>query len=111
MTHFQITLTVVLALATCAEKKEQVETPAKRSAETVIRAGAIHTMGRERVPMRSIAIGDGRVLAVGERPHDLDELVGKDTKVIDDPGLTLLPGFIDTHTHLIFASDAVPDVT
>src|SRR5215472_9754689 len=109
MSHLQITLTAVLALATCGEKKGQ-ETPAKRSAETVIRAGAIHTMGQERMPMRSIAIGEGRVLAVREGPHDLDELVGKDTKVIDDPGLTLLPGFIDTHTHLIFAADAVHHV-
>jgi len=110
MTHVHLALGVALALATCGERKGQVESRAKRSAETVIRAGAIHTMGPERTPMRSIAIGEGRVLAVGAGPHDLDELVGKDTNVIDDPGLTLLPGFIDTHTHLIFAAAAVHDV-
>jgi predicted amidohydrolase YtcJ len=100
----------VLAVAAGGERKPQVETSSRRSAETVIRAGAIHTMGPTHKPMRSIAIGEGRVVAVGEGPHDLDALVGKDTKVIDDPGLTLLPGFIDTHTHLIFAAGDVHDV-
>ena len=60
--------------------------------------------------MRSIAIGSGEVLAVGAGPHDLDGFVGAQTKVIDDPGLTILPGFIDTHTHLMFAAAAVHDV-
>ena len=70
MTHVHLALGVALALATCGERKGQVESRAKRSAETVIRAGAIHTMGPERTPMRSIAIGEGRVLAVGAGPHD-----------------------------------------
>jgi predicted amidohydrolase YtcJ len=46
--------------------------------------------------MRSIAIGRGEVLAVGEGSHDLDGFIGASTQVIDDPALTLLPGFIDT---------------
>jgi predicted amidohydrolase YtcJ len=113
MTHLQMALGAALATAMCGEKKGQavqIVTPEKRSAATVIRAGAIHTMGPERLPMRSIAIAEGQVVAVGEGPHDLDGLVGKDTKVIDDPGLALLPGFIDTHTHLIFAAADVHDV-
>jgi predicted amidohydrolase YtcJ len=110
MTHLRVALCAVLALAAGGEMRAHAKPPAKRSAETLIRAGAIHTMGPAVRPMRSIAIGEGRVLAVGEGPHDLDTLVGKDTKVIDDPGLTLLPGFIDTHTHLIFAAGDVHDV-
>jgi predicted amidohydrolase YtcJ len=110
MTHLQILLGAALAMATGGERRSQAGAPAKRSAETLIRAGAIHTMGPSPRPMRSIAIGAGRVLAVGEGPHDLDALVGKGTKVIDDPRLTLLPGFIDTHTHLIFAAGDVHDV-
>jgi predicted amidohydrolase YtcJ len=77
----------------------------------VIRAGAIYTMAqKEARPMRSIAIAGGEVLAVGAAPHDLDGYVGAQTKVIDDPALTVLPGFIDTHTHLMFAAAAVHDV-
>jgi predicted amidohydrolase YtcJ len=110
MLSLRILLTVVLALAACAKTKGQLASSTKESAETLIRAGAIHTMGRDRAPMRSIAIGGGKVLAVGEGPHDLDRLVGGETRLIDDPGLILLPGFIDTHTHLMFAADAVHDV-
>ena len=70
MTHLHVALGAMLAMATCGEKKPQSETPATRSAETLIRAGAIHTMGPSLEPMRSIAIGEGRVLAVGAGPHD-----------------------------------------
>jgi predicted amidohydrolase YtcJ len=84
--------------------------PGKQVAELVIRAGAIHTMAREQAPMRSIAIGAGKVLAVGRGPNDLDGWIGEGTEVIDDATITLLPGFIDTHTHLMYAAAAVDDV-
>ena len=103
-----ITLAAVLAVATSAENSPAAHRT--RVAAMLIRAGAIHTMGPDPTPMRSIALGDGKVLAVGKGPHDLDALVGKDTRVIDDSSLTVLPGFIDTHTHLVFAADDVHDV-
>jgi predicted amidohydrolase YtcJ len=81
-----------------------------KTADRVIRAGTIYTMAPDGAPMRSIAIGAGKVLALGAGPHDLDSYVGPQTKVTDDPGLTVLPGFIDTHTHLMFAAAAVHDV-
>jgi predicted amidohydrolase YtcJ len=82
----------------------------KRTADIVIRAGAIHTMARGRPTMRCIAIGAGEVLALSEAPHDLDGFIGRSTQVIDDPALALFPGFIDTHTHLIYAASDVNDV-
>ena len=103
-----ITLAAVLTLVTSGEKAQPAHTP--RIATMLIRAGAIHTMGPDATPMRSIALGDGKVLAVGKAPHDLDALVGTGTQVIDDSSLTVLPGFIDTHTHLIFAADDIHDV-
>ena len=82
MTHLRVAVGAALALVAGGEMRGQAKTPARRSAETLIRAGAIHTMGPAPRPMRSIAIGEGRVLAVGEGLHDLDALVGKGTKVI-----------------------------
>jgi len=82
----------------------------KRTAEVVIRAGTIHTMAQGRPTMRSIAIGGGQVLALGEAAHDLDSYIGGSTQVIDGPTLTLFPGFIDTHTHLLFAASDINDV-
>jgi predicted amidohydrolase YtcJ len=84
--------------------------PQKQPADVVIRAGAIHTMAQARTTMRSIAIGGGAVLAVGEASHDVDGFIGSGTQVIDDPSLTLLPGFIDTHTHLMYAASDINDV-
>lgn len=89
-------LTVVGARQT-PQSKTATETP-KQTADVVIRAGAIHTMAQGRPTTRSIAIGGGRVLAVGGAAHALDVFIGGSTQVIDDSALTLLPGFIDTHT-------------
>jgi predicted amidohydrolase YtcJ len=82
----------------------------KRTADIVIRAGAIHTMAQGHPTMRSIAIAGGVVLAVGEAAHDLDGFIDASTQVIDDSTLTLFPGFIDTHTHLLFAASDINDV-
>ena len=103
------TLLIVTTRARLMAQPRTTETP-KRTAEFVIRAGAIHTMAQARTTMRSIAIGGGAVLALGEASHDLDGFIGSSTQVIDDPALTLLPGFIDTHTHLLFAASDINDV-
>jgi predicted amidohydrolase YtcJ len=103
------TLLTILAIGgvTIGQTPQQTS---KRMGDIVIRAGAIHTMAQGRPTMRSIAIGGGEVLAVGEGSHDLDAFIGPSTQVLDDPALTLLPGFIDTHTHLIFAASDINDV-
>jgi predicted amidohydrolase YtcJ len=112
----QILAIFVVALSTngggagqTPQSKTTTERP-KGTADVVIRAGAIHTMAQGRATMRCIAIGSGKVLAVGEAAHDLDGFIGGNTQVIDDPALTLLPGFIDTHTHLLFAASDINDV-
>lgn len=45
----------------------------------------------------AVAIGGDRILAVGT-PEDLDRY--RATRVIDCTGKAVLPGFIDTHTHM-----------
>jgi predicted amidohydrolase YtcJ len=46
----------------------------------------------------AIAIRDGRIEAIG-RHSELRDLVGPRTRVLDAGGRTLLPAFIDSHTH------------
>jgi predicted amidohydrolase YtcJ len=82
----------------------------QRVADRVIRAGAIYPMTAPGKVLRSLAIRDGRIMAVGDGPSDLDALIGPTTCVLDRPSLTVLPGFIDTHTHFIFAGRAADDV-
>lgn len=47
---------------------------------------------------------------MGAAAHALDVFIGGSTQVIDDSALTLLPGFIDTHTNLIYAASDINDV-
>src|SRR5215469_9700241 len=88
----------------------QSVTPRETSAAThladrVIRAGAIYSMADDRKVYRAIAIRDEWIVAVSQDPHDLDGLVSADTRVIDDPGLTILPAFDDDHNHFILAAE------
>ncbi|BBY64550.1 amidohydrolase [Mycolicibacterium helvum] len=52
-------------------------------------------------PADSVAVLDGRIVAVG---HGVDrDLIGAGTEVVDLGGATLLPGFIDAHVHPVAA--------
>lgn len=47
-----------------------------------------------------IAIKDGLILDMGS--HDYESLVGIDTEIYDGRNLVALPGFVDSHTHLVY---------
>ena len=51
----------------------------------------------------ALAVSDGRIVAVGT--SDAIELLAGDGEVIDVRQRLVLPGFIDTHTHLLDLSD------
>jgi hypothetical protein len=83
-------------------------------AAMVIKATAIHAMisarGTDARSYRAIAVRDGRIVTLTAEPDDADDLVGANTGVVDDPGLTVVPTCDDTPTHLIFAGRAADDV-
>jgi predicted amidohydrolase YtcJ len=74
-----------------------------RLADLVIRAGTIYSMAPDRRVYRALAVRDEWIVAASEEPHDLDGLIGDGTTVVDDPNLTVLPTFIDTHHHFSHA--------
>jgi predicted amidohydrolase YtcJ len=47
---------------------------------------------------QALAVKGGRFIAVGS-DEDVSNLIGRGTQVIDAEGMTVVPGFIDTHTH------------
>lgn len=49
----------------------------------------------------AIAVEDGKIAFVGSKDEAL-KLKGETTKLIDLQGHTLLPGFIDTHGHMVY---------
>lgn len=73
-------------------------------ADLLIRAGRIRSMNPMGTVHQAIAIRDDRIVAVSERRDGLDDLVTAATRVIDDPDLTVLPAFFDTHEHMLEAA-------
>jgi predicted amidohydrolase YtcJ len=91
------TLAASLALA-CAAAPAQPAQPAR----TIYVGGDILTMkGPNPAYAQALAVRDGRIAAVGPRDAVM-RLKGPATEVIDLKGRTLLPGFIDTHGHMIY---------
>ena len=71
---------------------------ASAQADIVIRNASIHTMDAKRPTASSIAMLNGRVVAIGS-DGDTKSWVGRTTRVIDAGGRLVLPGFNDAHVH------------
>jgi predicted amidohydrolase YtcJ len=67
-------------------------------AEVIYTGGDVVTIDRRRPSAEAVAIGDGKIVAVGVRAEVMPHR-GIGTKVVDLGGKTLLPGFIDPHSH------------
>ncbi|MFI9272984.1 amidohydrolase [Kitasatospora sp. NPDC052896] len=77
------------------------------AADLVLRAGATHTMDPAAPPTTALAVRAGEIVAVAGPGDEADLLAawrGPDTTVLDEPGLTVLPAFVDTHNHLMLAA-------
>ena len=68
--------------------------------DLVIVNAEVLTMDAAQPAAQAVAVGQDRILAVGET-EDIQRLAGPDTEIIDSQGLTLLPGFMDSHMHLL----------
>ena len=71
------------------------------SADAVYVGGDIVTIDRTNPTAEAVAVRAGRITAVGTRDEVLAAHQGPQTTVIDIGGATLLPGFIDPHSHYI----------
>jgi imidazolonepropionase len=55
----------------------------------------------------AVAIRDGRIVAVGPTPHILDTVAAD--REIDVSGRVVCPGFVDCHTHAVYAGDRLDE--
>jgi imidazolonepropionase len=71
-------------------------------ASEVLMCAESSATGSERIAGGSVAMADGRILAVGPRDEigAVVDLAG--AMVLDAAGGVVAPGFIDAHTHLVF---------
>jgi predicted amidohydrolase YtcJ len=70
-----------------------------QNADTIYHGGTIITVNDAANTAEALAVKDGRILAVGSKA-DLLQKKGDATRVIDLGGKTLIPGFIDPHSHI-----------
>ena len=61
--------------------------------------GDIITVDDGRPEAEAVLVGDGRIVAVGGK-RELMRSRRPDTKLVDLKGMTMLPGFIDSHSHI-----------
>jgi len=71
-------------------------------ADLVFVNGKVITVDEARPLAGAVAVQDGKIIAVGDNAA-VKDTVGSKTEVIDLRGKTLLPGFNDSHLHLVFA--------
>jgi len=70
-----------------------------QAADLIIVARTVHTLAGDAPPVTTLAVRDGRIAATAG-PGDRGELTaawrGPGTVIFDEPGLVVLPAFVDT---------------
>ena len=95
--------TTALVLGACSKPGTAPAT----NGVTVYSGGDILTMaGAEPAYAEALAVRDGKILAVGTRA-EVDKAAGSGAAQVDLAGRTLLPGFIDGHSHLLNYADSL----
>ena len=74
-------------------------THSRATAELIFTGGQVHTVNARNDIVEAVAVGGGRILAVGSTA-DIRSLAGPGTREVALHGRSLLPGFIDAHCHL-----------
>ena len=69
-------------------------------ADTVIRNTNVITINSRQPRAQAVAIRHGKFIAVGDN-DTVAGLMGPGTQVLDLPGKTIVPGFIDAHIHVL----------
>src|SRR3990172_13302525 len=88
----------------------QATIPPDEQATLIFYNGKILTMGQVLPQAEAIALRDNRILAVGTDDEVL-RLQGSETTPVDLSGRTMIPGFVDDHSHIIFSSGSPEDFT
>ena len=78
-------------------------TRAQEQTTTVFSGGTVLTVDENFAEVEAIAIRGNRILAVGTDAA-VRAVAGQDARIVDLAGKTVLPGFIDPHTHVVAGS-------
>jgi predicted amidohydrolase YtcJ len=103
-------LPLLLSAALCLILPAQAADPPPAAiADAVVINGKIWTVCRDRPAVEALAVWHGRILAVGSSA-DIRRFAGPGTRAIDLHGHRVLPGFYDSHIHLLGSGQRLGEV-
>jgi len=76
------------------------------SADLIVTGANLLSMDPDISSATAMAVRGQHILAVGSN-DDIENLAGPDTERVDARGLTVTPGFIDAHSHPLFAQEGI----
>ncbi len=85
---------------------QEMGMPSTGLASTIVTGANVYTMVWDNPKAEAIAVRGNRLLAVGSN-EDIIRHATASTHRIDAHGMTVTPGFIDSHSHPLFAEEAV----
>ena len=78
----------------------QVSGAVRPDLDLIVINAAVYTMDPRAPRAEAFAVSGGRFVAVGST-SDVRNLAGKNTRIFDAKGMTVVPGFIDCHCHAV----------
>jgi predicted amidohydrolase YtcJ len=78
-------------------------------ADLILTNGRIWTVNRAQPEAEAIALWHGRIIAVGKN-GDIERLAGPGTRRVDLIGRRVVPGFYDSHIHLLGSGQRLSEV-
>jgi predicted amidohydrolase YtcJ len=81
-----------------ARAQQDKPAPASRGPELVVLNATVHTVDERQPKAEAFAVQHGKFIAVGSTA-EVRKLTTASTKVLDADKMTIVPGFIDAHTH------------
>lgn len=90
----------IMLLAMLAGCGQPADEPTAEAADRVFLNGAIYTVNASQTWAKAVAVSDGRIVYVGNS-EDAARHVGPGTEITELAGQMMLPGFHDSHVHIL----------
>lgn len=90
-----------LLLAACSPPSERAGEPA--GPDLIVINADVRTVDSSQPEAEAFAVSDGKFVAVGSS-EEMQALAAENTAIIDAGRVTVMPGLIDGHTHLLMGS-------
>ncbi len=81
----------------------------KKLADLIIRNAKVYTVDEANPQAEAVGVRGNGIVFVGTN-DEVEKWVGAETRVVDGQGRTVMPGFIDSHFHLMFGALGLGDV-